>query len=82
MITTIENGKRTRYCMGIAIMPTLKRIRDGENMADCFSDKGKPVSNSEVASALIKELHKGYKIFCGCDSRTEDGSCAGHPLDE
>ena len=44
------------------------------------AENGMPAKDARIF--LTSELEHGYDVFCGCDNRKADGSCAGHPSRE
>jgi hypothetical protein len=41
-------------------------------------DDGTFLKETEIYQLVKEEKAKGYKYFCGCDKRDEEGRCIGH----
>ncbi len=65
------------FHIGVDIRGALKRS-DKELDGILIDDSGRELSAQEVRAKFRSEMSEGRSIFCGCDNRKEDGSCAGH----
>ena len=66
----------TMYHISLNIDGTL--AQSDEAIDGIIGEPGRAYSAKEVREFLLIEKEKGYTRFTGCDSRTEDGGCAGH----